>query len=389
MRWRRSDPTGPEPRPATRGRRKLLAGGGAVTLVAAVAIATAAVDPFTGSGSHEGVARALAATGSTATVAHGQLSSQVYDNGTLGYAARPDGTPYTIVNERTGAYTSLPEMSHVAHCGEALYRIDDVPVLLLCGDVPAWRSLSEGMTGPDVRQLNRNLVALGYAAKDELDPKSDTFSWATSYALAKLQADRALDRTGSLELGEAVFLPGPLRITQVTATLGASARPGAPVGQATSTRRRVDVDLPATQAASVEVGDAATITLPDDRTTTGVVSRVGTVASAGKAGSGSSDSSAATIPVAVKLDRPHMVGRLDQAPVGVQITTGRVRDALSVPVTALVALAGGGYAVETVAGDGRRRLVPVRLGMFDPAAGQVQVESDELSAGQRVVVPSI
>jgi hypothetical protein len=59
-----------------------------------------------------------------------------------------------------------------------------------------------------------------------------------------------------------------------------------------------------------------------------------------------------------------------------------------VPVTALVALAGGGYAVETVAGDGRQQLVPVRLGMFDPAGGRVQVESSRLSAGQRVVVPS-
>ncbi len=368
--------------------RRLLAGGGAVTLVAAAAIATAAVDPFAGS-SHDSVARAAAAAGSTATVADGRLSSQVYENGTLGYAARPDGTPYAIVDQRQGAYTSLPEVSHVARCGEALYRIDDVPVLLLCGDVPAWRSLHEGMDGPDVRQLNRNLVALGYATKGELDPASDAFGAATAYALGKLQEHRGLDRTGALKLGDAVFLPGPLRIVKVTATLGAGARPGAPIGQATSTRRSVDVDLKATQASSVEVGDAATITLPDDRTTTGVVSRVGTVASAGGAASGGSDPSDATIPVAIALDRPRAVGRLDQAPVGVQITTGRVRDALSVPVTALVALAGGGYAVETVAGDGTRRLVPVRLGMFDPAAGRVQVEGRGLSAGQRVVVPSI
>ena len=374
-RWRRS--------------RRLLAG--AVTLVAAAALATAAVGGGgigDGGGSNDGVARAAAATGSTATVASGRLSSQVYANGTLGYAAQPDGAPYVIVNQRKGAYTSLPEVAHVAHCGEALYRVDDVPVLLLCGDVPAWRSLSVGMEGPDVRELNRNLVALGYATEDELDPESDSFSSATSYALGELQEDRGLDWTGSLELGDAVFAPGPLRITKVTATLGTSAGPGAPMGQATSTRRRVEVDLRAAQASSVDVGDAATITLPDNSTTTGVVSRVGTVASAGKAASGGSDSSGATIPVALELDRPRVAGRLDQAPVGVQITTGRVRDALSVPVIALVALAGGRYAVETVAGDGRQGLVPVRLGMFDPAHGQVQVKSPGLSAGQRIVVPS-
>lgn len=388
MSWRRSHPTGPERRAKSRGRRRLLAAGGAVTLVAAAAIVTAAVDPFGGGGSGGGVARAAAATGSTATVASGRLSSQVYANGTLGYAAQRDGAPYAIVNQREGAYTSLPQVTHVAHCGKELYRIDDVPVLLLCGDVPAWRSLHEGMEGPDVRQLNRNLVELGYATDDELDPESDSFSSATSYALGELQEDRGLDWTGSLELGDAVFVPGPLRITKVTATLGTSARAGAPMAQATSTRRRVDVDLKAAQASSVDVGDAATITLPDNRTTTGVVSRVGTVASAGEAESGGSDSSGATIPVAIKLDRPRVAGTLDQAPVGVQITTGRVRDALSVPVTALVARAGGGYAVETVAGDGRQELVPVRLGMFDPAGGRVQVKSPGLSAGQRVVMPS-
>lgn len=369
-------------------RRSLLAGGGAVTLVVAAAVATAVV----GGGSGDGVARGAVSTGSTAPVASGRLSSQVYVNGTLGYAARPDGAPYAIVNRRKGAYTSLPHVPRVARCGEALYRVDDVPVLLLCGDVPAWRSLYGGMEGPDVRQLNRNLVALGYATEDELDPRSDRFSSATSYALGELQDDRGLDRAGTtrgtLELGDAVFLPGPLRITDVTATLGTSAGPGAPMGRATSMRRRVDVDLPTTRASSVEVGDAATITLPDNRTTTGVVSRVGTVASAGEAKSGGADSSGATIPVAIRLDRPRAVGRLDQAPVGVQITTGRVRDALSVPVTALVALAGGRYAVETVAADGRRELVPVRLGLFDPSGGRMQVEGPGLSAGQRVVVPS-
>ena len=351
----------------------------AAALLAAAAIATAILDPF-GGGSGDGLARATAATGATtATVARGRLSSQVYANGTLGYAAQPDGAPYAIVNRREGVYTALPQVPHVTRCGEPLYRVDDRPVLLLCGRVPAWRSLHEGIEGPDVRQLNCSLAALGSAT----DPTSDRFSAATSYALGELQADRGLERSGALELGDAVFLPGPLRIATVTATLGTSARRGAPIAEATSTRRRVDVDLRTTQASSVEVGDAATITLPDNRTTRGVVRRIGTVAKQ----PGGADASGATIPVAIGLDRPRAVGRLDGAPVGVRITTGRVRDALSVPVTALVARAGGGYAVETVAA-GRRELVPVRLGMFDPAGGRVQVESPRLSAGQRVVVPS-
>jgi multidrug efflux pump subunit AcrA (membrane-fusion protein) len=274
-----------------------------------------------------------------------------------------------------------------------LYRVEEAPVVLLCGRTPAYRDLSEGDSGRDVRELNRNLVRLGYADRSELDPASDDFGWETAAALERLQDRLGVDQTGSLELGEAVFLPGPLRITKATARLGTRAAPGMEVAQATSTNRQVTVDLDASQQAQVKVGDRAQITLPDNRTTPGVVSRIGRVAtSSDDTGSGSdagsgSGSSTATLPVYITLKRPKAAGSLDQAPVQVQITTAGVKRALIVPVTALVGQAGGGYAVETVDGQGGHRLVPVTLGLFDDANGLVQV-SGELSAGQQVVVPA-
>jgi hypothetical protein len=42
--------------------------------------------------------------------------------------------------------------------------------------------------------------------------------------------------------------------------------------------------------------------------------------------------------------------------------------------------------VEIVAGDGTHHLVPVTPGLFDDAAGMVQVSGPSLAAGQRVVV---
>jgi multidrug efflux pump subunit AcrA (membrane-fusion protein) len=80
--------------------------------------------------------------------------------------------------------------------------------------------------------------------------------------------------------------------------------------------------------------------------------------------------------------------RWDQAPVQVAITTDRVPDALVVPVAALLAETGGGYAVEVVGQGGRDHLVPVSLGLFDDADGLVQVSGSGLAAGQRVVVAS-
>ena len=103
--------------------------------------------------------------------------------------------------------------------------------------------------------------------------------------------------------------------------------------------------------------------------------------------SGGSGSTTATVPVFIKLKRLGDVRGIQQAPVQVSIITGRVTNALSVPVTALLARPGG-YAVETVDAGGERHLVPVDLGAFDDANGLVQVRGSALSAGQRVVVPA-
>jgi hypothetical protein len=86
---------------------------------------------------------------------------------------------------------------------------------------------------------------------------------------------------------------------------------------------------------------------------------------------------------------PGATGTWDQGPVQVGITTDSVRDALVVPVTALLAQSSGGYSVEVVgAGAGNHHLVPVSLGLFDDADGLVQVTGQGLAAGQEVVAPS-
>jgi hypothetical protein len=209
--------------------------------------------------------------------------------------------------------------------------------------------------------------------------------------------------TGTLALGQAAFLPGPALVTGLgpTTSLGGQATVGAVVLTATSVTPVVTIDLDPSLQSEVKDGDQVSITLPDGSSTPGVVTQVGRVAttpssgssdsgSAGQPGSSSNNSSsgsAATITVLVSLTHPKAAGKLNQAPVTVTITTGSVSSALTVPVDALLAEPGGKYAVE-VTGPGGHHLVTVTPGMFDDAAGKVQV-SGNLTPGQHVVVPGI
>ena len=94
---------------------------------------------------------------------------------------------------------------------------------------------------------------------------------------------------------------------------------------------------------------------------------------------------ASTVQLAVRLAHPRAAGGLDQAPVTVNIVSARARGVLAVPVSALVALAGGGYAVQVVSG-GAAHLAGVRTGLF--SSSLVQVSGAGLRAGLRVEVPA-
>jgi peptidoglycan hydrolase-like protein with peptidoglycan-binding domain len=331
-------------------------------------------------------AAARAAAADTEKVELGKLSSVVSGAGILTYRARSDGSPYVVVNQAGGVYTQLPEAGDKLGCGGVLYRVDNRPVALLCGTIPAYRALHMGVRGPDVRQLNRNLHELGYDADAHvrIDPSDNAFTSKTEQALRVLQRKKGFGVTGELAIDDAVFLPVAVRVAKVTGQLGGSARPGAPVLSATSDRLHVRVDLDASQQGEVRKGDRVQITLPGNTPVTGRVASFGRVAHAEQG----TQAAAATIPTFISLDHPAKAGGLDQAPVGVDITTKGVDNALSVPVTALVGKSGGGFAVEVVRAGGRRELVAVTLGLFDTGGGRVQVEG-ALRAGDAVVVPSI
>jgi hypothetical protein len=113
----------------------------------------------------------------TATVERGKLSDLVSEYGILTYRARSDGSPYAVINRARGTYTKLPDAGDKADCGDVLYRVNDHPVLLLCGSTPAYRSLSEGDSGPDVTDPEPE-GRIMLRANGPIDPESAQFKEA-------------------------------------------------------------------------------------------------------------------------------------------------------------------------------------------------------------------
>src|SRR5258708_37416864 len=186
---------------------------------------------------------------SLATVEKRPLSSRVSVNGTLGYL----GT-YQVINGAQGHWTWLPAVGQVISQGQAIYSVDGSPVVLLYGTVPAYRDFRLGMSdGEDVKELEQNLIALGFADSSNLTVSGhfDSFDVA---AIKRWQKAIGLAQTGVISLGQGVFLPGAIRVTAVSATLGSLAQPGGPLATASSTPRRGVGNLSANHQPRVKVG---------------------------------------------------------------------------------------------------------------------------------------
>jgi peptidoglycan hydrolase-like protein with peptidoglycan-binding domain len=347
-----------------RRRTAVATGGAAVALVALLAV----------TGLPGGRAKADGGNGpklGSAEVTRRTLVEQQDFDGTLGHG---DATP--VVNRRAGTLTWLAPAGSTVDRGQPLYEVDGHKVPLLFGDRPAWRPLGPDTKGVDVRQLEQNLVALGFATARNLEV-DDTWTAATTEAVKRWQKAAGLDQDGIVDLGEAVFLPGAVIVASQSGHLGEDARPGGEVLTATPAAPMVTVKLDASKRDLVAAGDAVDIKLPGGKQIPGTVASVGTVAASGNGGGGGGNSE-----VEVAVTPSGSTEGLDGAPVSVAITRQSAQNVLAVPVAALLALAEGGYGIET---EADHKLVPVETGLF--ADGQVEVRGPGLRPGVKVVVP--
>jgi len=369
-----------------------------------------------------------------------------------------------------GTVTWIAEEGTTLQQGDVLMEVNDEPVVILYGDIPAYRALRRYDEGTDVEQLEAALVALGYVDESDMTVDGD-FTWTTQTIVTEWQEAIGAPEDGRVDLGEVIFVPGPFTLETVNVAIGDQVGGGSPVATiydtaegtegadvlaleealirlgfdadgamtadgvfdehtaiavkawqesigaevdgivgsgeivflpdavrvsdrlaepgskmdpgtpvlATSTDESVvTVDLPAADQALFDEGDRVVVVLPDDTEVDATVQFKATTASITQQGD-------ATFEVIIVLDDASAAEGLDQAPVDVEVITDRADGVMAVPVTALLALAEGGYAVEVEQADGTTRLVQVDPGMY--ADGMVEVVSDALQAGNRVVAP--
>jgi hypothetical protein len=311
----------------------------------------------------------------TAAVTRQSLKDIRSEDGVLGF-----GATTTVAGRLPGTFTALPAEGARIGRGRVLYEVDDKPVMLMYGSTPAYRALTVGDEGEDVRQLEANLAALGYTGFTVDKAYSDR----TAKAVEEWQKDQGLPRTGEIEFGRVVFAPGAVRVNSLQAAEGDPAAPGGKVLAYTGTDKAVSMELDTADRQLAKKGTKVAVRLPDDTTVEGTVTEVHTVIQ--PAAGQQEAKTKVKVVVGLRGEKAQKASAAYAlAAVHVDFTADTRRDVLTVPVAALLVLAEGGFGVEVVEGATSRYL-PVTTGLF--ADGRVEISGSGVTEGTRVGMPA-
>ena len=308
----------------------------------------------------------------TAAVTRETLVDRKDQDGKLAY-----GDTSTIASRLSGTLTALAATGQIVKRGAALDRVDNTPVVLLYGRLPAYRMLSPGMTGADVKQFETNLWALGYRGFTV----DKTYSSATATAVKEWQDDLNLPETGTVDPARIVYAPGEIRVEERKAAPGDAVGPGAQLLTVTGTARVAVVDLDVSDQRLAKVGATVQVTLPDGTVKPGRITAAETVIQEGEG----QQPDTTQVEVTIGFPAGKAPQGLDQASVSVAFTAAQRKDVLTVPIAALLALAEGGYGVQVVDGA-TTKIVAVETGLF--ADGRVEITGDGIAVGTKVGMPA-
>ena len=303
----------------------------------------------------------------TTTITRGTLVEVTIASGALAF-----GPEQAAQSRLTGTVTALAPIGSTVDRGGSLFRIDDTPVVLMFGTLPAYRELTAGHTadpvtgtvpvpvrtgaappaavpaskGADVRQFEENLSALGYTGFTV----DDTYNQQTATAVRRWQKDLGLPQTGSVELGRVFYAPGAVRVATQQTTAGAVA--SGPVLTYTGTARLVTASIKQHDQNVAKPQTKVTVELPNGKEVAGTVQSVNPPAADQAGGGGGQEP---MLDVVVALDDQASVNGLDDGPARVTFVVQRKEDVLMVAVGALLALAEGGYGLQVIEGSSSLR----------------------------------
>ena len=336
--------------------------------VAAVALGAGALVYDGGGAAKDGHGNLPSAT---ATITRADLVQSKTVDGKIDFAQRR-----AVKSAVAGTVTVPAREGATVTRGQALYELDDKPVTLLYGPVPAFREMKVGDRGSDVLQLERNLVALGYGRGLYVDPRFDR---ATEGAVKQWQKSLNRTPTGRVGKGDVVFQPEQVAVVRADAALADQVGPDAAVLTVASTKPVVRAKLDQADASLTAKGTSVEVTLPSGATKRGRVT--GTV----QPDSSEEGTSQNDITVEITLDggASAVSGEDARATASVKFVSESRRGVLVVPVEAVVALRGtdGGYGLQIVEG-GTSRMVRVETGMT--ADGRIEVSGPQIEEGLKV-----
>lgn len=142
------------------------------------------------------------------------------------YAAL-EGPSQRLANAAAGTITWLPKPGDLIEFGTALYAVDHRPIILMEGSLPMYRDIAYKVSdGPDVAQLERNLVNLGYVADEATTGNSSDLTVdhhvtpLTESSIRSWQLSLGLTSTGVVKQGDVVFRPEAVQISELHVALG-------------------------------------------------------------------------------------------------------------------------------------------------------------------------
>jgi hypothetical protein len=358
----------------SRARRLLVRG--LVGTVALAVVGAAAAAAYGVGGRPAGSGRAEPAPATTTTVTRRTLVDASTVTGRVAFR-----DPVPVTSAASGTVTWLPAPGTVVSRNQPLLRVDDRPVVLLYGTLPMYRPLTTGTKGNDVKQFVANLRQLGYLRS----AGNGEYTAGTAAAVKRWQKDLDRDPTGTVDVADVIYAAGPLRVAKQSVRVGAKV--AGEVLTATGTDRVVAADVPVRDQRVATAGLTVTLQLEGGKSLPATVTAVGPTAEkllVAESGPKDGDSGGAqdTTLVLISVSGAVPLTAPADTPVTVRYVATTRADVLTVPVQALLAVAGGGYGLEVRDPAGGRRLTVVRTGLF--ADGQVEVSGDGLAEGMTV-----